>query len=106
GIVDGQTTEQVRVRGYQRFHLRYRGVEVLGDLRRVLGATGLSRVAGPCWIVVRCGVFRRFSGSRGLRRFGWLARRRRIRQHRIGADGIDDTEMTDAERLLYAGHAA
>jgi hypothetical protein len=47
GIFDGQPDEQVGVCSYQRFHLCYdRSIDVIVDLRRVLGVAGLAR-----WVV-------------------------------------------------------
>ena len=60
GVVDGQPAEDVRVRGYQRLHLRDRRIEIVGDLRRI------SSIAGLCGLC-RLGVLRRrFSILRGL----------------------------------------
>ena len=108
GIFDGQPNEQVGVCRYQRFHLcYYRSIEVIVDLRRVLGVAGRRQMGGLRRIGVRRGGRCLFSGVSLGRRdwFGWRFLPRRIRQHRIGIDGVQDTEMAGAERLFCAGRA-
>ena len=115
GMDAGQSVEQLRVGDHQRLHVRDHGIDVVGDLRPVVGIDAAEDLAGRV-IEDRADLreigVRRVGGCgpSGSARASPRSRSRRSRgrsaQHRVGFDDIDDVEIAGAQRLFCGGHAA